>query len=173
MLQRVERLLLDLAVVSILGLGLLITGNVVLRAVFNTGIPDAIVMVRELMVAAIILPLAAATAARAHITVEFLTKMMPLRVQDRLIVFGSVFGLAAIAPLLWAGWREASSTLASGTFFFGELSLPKWPGRVVFLVGLSLCWLRLAVMVVGDIRTIRAGGHVAPPDTAQNLMEEQ
>lgn len=173
MLTRIERLLLDLSVFAIAGLGLLIAGNVVLRAVFNTGIPDTIVMVRELMVAAIVLPLAAATTARAHIVVEFLSKMMPPRTQDWLVVFGSLFGLAALAPLIWAGWREASSTLSSGTYFFGELSLPKWPGRVVFLLGLSFCWLRLAVMSVADIRTIRAGGRLAEPATAQSLMGEQ
>ncbi|KIT17868.1 TRAP transporter small permease [Jannaschia aquimarina] len=172
MLARIERLLLDLSVFAIAGLGLLITANVVARAAFNTGIPDAIVMVRELMVAAIVLPLAAATAARSHIVVEFVTKMMPARLQDYLIVFGSLFGLFALAPLIWAGWREAASTLQSGTFFFGELSLPKWPGRVVFLVGLSFCWLRLAVMVAGDLRTIRAGGHLDAPETAKDLLED-
>lgn len=158
MLTRIERLLLDLSVIAIAGLGLLITANVIARAAFNAGVPDAIVMVRELMVAAIVLPLAAATAARSHITVEFLTKMLPIRWQDRLVVLGSVMGLLALAPLIWAGWREAAQTLGSGTFFFGELSLPKWPGRALFLVGLSFCWLRLAAMTARDLRTLRRGG---------------
>jgi TRAP-type C4-dicarboxylate transport system permease small subunit len=173
MLARIERLLLDLSVAAIAGLGLLIAGNVMLRAFFNAGIPDAIVMVRELMVAAIVLPLAAATAARAHIVVEFLSKMLPARLQDWLVVAGSVAGLLALAPLIWAGWREAASTLGSGTYFFGELNLPKWPGRVIFLLGLSFCWLRLLAMVAGDLRTIRRGGHLAAPETARDLMEER
>jgi len=37
------------------------------------------------------------------------------------------------------------------------LELPKWPGRVIFLVGISFCWLRLFIMVVQDIRTLRSG----------------
>ena len=157
MLARIERLLLDLSVVAIAGLGLLITASVVLRAGFNSGVPDTVVMVRELMVAAIVLPLAAATTARAHIVVEFVAKRLSVRAQGRLIVLGSVVGLLALAPLIWAGWRETSHALTSGGFFFGQLNLPKWPGRVVFLVGTTFCWLRLLLLVVADARRLRAG----------------
>lgn len=161
MLRRIERLLVDLSILSVLGLGLLITLNVILRAVFNTGLPDTTVLVAELMVAAVILPLAATTTARAHIVVELIAKRLPPRVCDALIVFGSVFGLFALAPLIWAGWRETTHAIESGAFYFGELHLPKWPGRLIFLVGVSFCWLRLLVMVVQDIRTMRAGGRLS------------
>ncbi|SDZ24883.1 TRAP-type mannitol/chloroaromatic compound transport system, small permease component [Jannaschia faecimaris] len=160
MLNRIERFLLDMAAFAVAGLCLLITGSVVLRATLNSGIPDTIVMVAELMVAAIVLPLAAATTARAHIVVEFVSKMLTPRTQDWLIVFGSLFGVLSLMPLLYAGWNEVMKNIASGSFYFGELSLPKWPGRAIFLVGLSFCWLRLLLMVVADIRTIRAGSHI-------------
>lgn len=164
MLDRIERLLLDLSVLAVIGLGALITATVVLRATVGAGIPDTIVIVRELMVAAIVLPLAAATTARAHIVVEFLSKRMSLGVQDRLAVLGSVMGVLALAPLIYAGWNEVAKNLASGSFYYGELSLPKWPGRAIFLAGMSFCALRLALMAAADIRTIRAGGHVVTPD---------
>ncbi|MEQ9259772.1 MAG: TRAP transporter small permease [Roseovarius sp.] len=160
MLRRIERLLVDLSVVSVLGLGLLITANVFLRAAFNAGVPDTTVLVAELMVAAVILPLAATTTARAHIAVDLLAKRLPVKLGDALIVLGSTFGLLALAPLIWAGWREAAHAFESGAFFFGELSLPKWPGRVIFLTGMVFCWLRLLLMVVQDIRTLRAGGRL-------------
>ncbi len=161
MLRRIERLLVDLSIVSVLGLGLLITVNVLLRALFNSGVPDSTVMVAELMVAAVVLPLAATTARRAHIAVEFVANQLPTRMADWLIVFGSLFGLLALAPLIWAGWREVAHTFSSGAFFFGELHLPKWPGRVIFLVGMVFCWLRLLVMIVQDVRILRAGGHLS------------
>ena len=164
MLRRVEKLLLDLAVFAVIGLGVLITASVLLRATVNSGIPDTIVIVRELMVVAIVLPLAVATLDRAHIVVEFLSNKLPPRAQDWLIVWGGVFGLFALSPLIYAGWREAVHTIESGSFFFGQLNLPKWPGRVVFLIGVSFCWLRLLLMVIGDIRTIRAGGSVVAPE---------
>lgn len=160
LLARVERLLLDLGVVAVVGLGVLITANIVARTFLGGGVPDTIVMARELMVAAIVLPLAAATSARAHIVVEFLSQRLPVGVQSWLVVAGSVFGLFALAPLIWAGWREASQTLGNEAFFYGQLNLPKWPGRVIFLLGMSFCWLRLLLMAIGDVRTIRAGGAV-------------
>lgn len=161
MLDRIERLLLDLAVVAILGLGGLITASVVLRATLNSGLPDTVVLVRELMIAAILLPLAAATAARAHIVVEVFSKTLSPRKQNWLVFFGSVFGLLALAPLIYAGWREAVHNLSNGAFFFGQLGLPKWPGRVIFLVGISFCWLRLLMLAWGDLRAIRAGRPLA------------
>jgi len=159
-LQRIERLLLDLAVMAVVGLGLLITLNIAMRTFAGGGVPDTIVMVRELMVAAIVLPLAAATSARAHIVVEFLSQRLPGRAQSWLVVAGSVFGLFALAPLIWAGWREVMHTVGNGAFFYGELNLPKWPGRTIFLLGVSFCWLRLLLMVIGDVRTIRDGRDV-------------
>ncbi len=163
MLRRIERLLLDLAVFAVIGLGVLITASVLLRITVNSGIPDTIVIVRELMVVAIVLPLAVATLERAHIVFEFLSNKMPTRVQDWLIVGGSIFGLFALSPLIFAGWRETVHTIESGAFFFGQLNLPKWPGRVIFLIGISFCWLRLLLMVIGDIRTILSGGSVIKP----------
>lgn len=157
MLRRIEALLLDLAVFAIIGLGALITLSVVLRATLNSGVPDAIVMVAELMVAAVVLPLAATTAQRANITVEFVSDRLPPRTRDWLVVFGSVVGLLALLPLIYAGFREVSHAMTSGGYFFGELMLPKWPGRVIFLVGISFCWLRLLLMVIEDLRAIRAG----------------
>jgi TRAP-type C4-dicarboxylate transport system permease small subunit len=161
MLRRIEKLLLDLAVVAVIGLGVVITTTVLLRVFFNSGVPDAIVMVRELMVAAIVLPLAVTTAQRAHIAVEFISNRLPENAQKTLIVMGSVFGLLALAPLIYAGWREAVHAMTSGGFFFGELMLPKWPGRVIFLLGISFCWLRLFLMVVADVRAMRRGAPLA------------
>lgn len=157
MLRRIEKLLLDLAVVAVIGLGVLITTTVLMRVFLNSGVPDAIVMVRELMVAAIVLPLAVTTAQRAHIAVEFVSNRLPETGQKVLVVLGSVFGLLALAPLIYAGWREVAHAMSAGSFYFGELMLPKWPGRVIFLLGMSFCWLRLLLMVIADIAAMRRG----------------
>ncbi|MEI2384785.1 TRAP transporter small permease [Breoghania sp. JC706] len=169
MLRRIELLLVDLSIFSVLALGVLITANVLMRALFNTGLPDSTVIVAELMVAAVVLPLAATTAKRAHIAVEFISNQLPPRVADGLVVFGSLFGLLALAPLIWAGWREAIDAFEKGAFFFGELHLPKWPGRAIFVIGMSFCWLRLLVMVVQDIRTIATGGILPVNDTEEEV----
>ncbi len=173
MLQRIEKLLLELAVFAVLALGGLITASVLLRVFFNSGVPDSIVMVRELMVAAIVLPLAAASTARAHIVVEFLTNRFPVRIQGWFVVFGTGFGVLALTPLIYAGWNESVHTLQSGGFYFGQLNLPKWPGRLIFLIGISFCWLRLLLLVIDDVRRIRAGLPVANIGSASPMLDDE
>ena len=151
MLKRLENLLLGLAALAVLTMGAMITVNVILR-LLGTSLPDSVVLVRELMVAAIILPLAAVTAARAHVCVEVLTNQLPARVTEGLILLGWFIGLVAFAPLVYAGWRELVSTWTGGSFFFGDLSLPKWPGRLLFLIGMGAFWLRLLLLLIHDGR---------------------
>lgn len=169
MLKRIEKLLLELAVFAVILLGALITTSVILRVFFNSGVPDTIVMVRELMVAAIVLPLAAASTARAHIVVEFLTNRLPKRFQGWFVIFGTAFGVLALAPLIYASWNESVHTLQSGGFYFGELNLPKWPGRLIFLVGMSFCWLRLLLLLIEDVQRMRAGLLVDGTNSASEL----
>jgi len=159
MFRKFEKFLLNLAVAAVIALGLMITFSVVSRALFNVALPDTIIIVRELMVAAIVLPLAAATLARSHVAVEFLAAKLPQKTQAWLVVFGSIIGLLALMPLIYAGGREFAHTVTSGGFFYGDLNLPKWPGRLVFLIGMSTCWLRFLILVIQDIRSIRAGNY--------------
>ena len=172
MLRRIEQLLLDIACAAIVALGVLITASVLLRIVVNGGIPDTVVMVTELMVAAIVLPLGAVIAARANIVVEVVSQHLPARTQDMLVILGGLLGLLALAPLIWAGWKEAHDAVTGDGFFFGQLNLPKWPGRVLFLVGVAFCWLRLAVQVASDIRTVARGDRI-DMDGGHTLMEEK
>ncbi len=74
---------------------------------------------------------------------------------------GSVFGLLALAPLIYAGWREAAHAMTSGGFFFGELMLPKWPGRVIFLLGMVALLAAAFPDGRGDVRAMRRGAPLA------------
>ncbi|MFN4060113.1 MAG: TRAP transporter small permease [Paracoccus hibiscisoli] len=156
-MRLIERTLLDLSVLALIALGLVIFANVVMRAVLGSSVPDAIILVRELMVAAIILPMAAATAARSHVAVTFLSDRMPVRMRSRLIVLGHVIGLLALIPLIYASWRVTGQAWRSGEFYYGDLNLPRWPGIALFLIGLALMWVRLAILLVGDVAQLRRG----------------
>lgn len=156
-MRLIERTLLDLSVLALIALGVVIFANVVMRAVLGSSVPDAIILVRELMVAAIILPMAAATAARSHVAVTFLSDRMPVRVRSRLIVMGHVIGLLALIPLIYASWRVTGQAWRSGEFYYGDLNLPRWPGIALFLIGLALMWVRLAILLVGDVAQLRRG----------------
>ena len=149
-LSRIENILLSLGAIAVIALGILIAGNVVLRAVFEVSIPDSVVIAKELMIAAVILPLAAVTSARAHVVVEFITDRLPVALQSWLIALGWLIGFLVMLVLLFSGWRELASTWTSGGFFFGDLSLPKWPGRLLFVLGVAACAVRLLQMLFSD-----------------------
>lgn len=149
-LSRLENWLHNLGAIAVIALGALIAGNVVLRSLFDYSIPDSVVIAKELMIAAVILPLSAVTMARANVAVEFVANRLPDRVQAWLIAFGWLIGLLVMAVLLYSGWRELGSTWQSGGFFFGDLSLPKWPGRLVFVLGVGVCAVRLVQMLSSD-----------------------
>ena len=150
MFARLENVLLTLAAAAVCVMGTMITVNVALR-LFGASLPDGVVIVRELMVVAIILPLAAVTRARDHVSVEVIANLLPGSFQRRIAVLGWIVGLFAFAVLAWAGWREFLKVWGSGSFFFGDLSLPKWPGRLAFAVGIAAALLRLALVLRDDV----------------------
>ncbi|TJZ92731.1 TRAP transporter small permease [Paracoccus gahaiensis] len=163
-MRLIERTLLDLAVLALIALGVVIFANVAMRAVLGSSVPDAIIIVRELMVAAIILPVAAATAARSHVAVTFVSDRLPVRRRSQLIVLGHVVGLLALAPLIYASWRVTAQTYGSGEFYYGDLNLLRWPGVALFLTGLVLTWVRLAILLVGDLAQLRRGDAILDAD---------
>lgn len=174
MLKNLERILLGLGALAVILLGIMIASNVVARALFATSVPDSVTMVRELMVAAILLPLGAATAARAHVSVAFITDRVGDRLRSWLIVMGSAVGLIALAPLIYAGSREFLDVWEKGSFYYGDLNLPKWPGIGLFVVGIAACWLRLLELLIRDAGTILRGGVVSDEQMhAGDLLEEE
>ena len=159
-MKAIERIMLELAVVAALALALMITVNVIGRQVFGWTIPDVVVLVRELMIPTIMLPLAAATANGAHIAVTFVTDRMSPGWRGRMIVLGWIVGLIAVLPLLYASWRDLSAAWSSGEFYDGLLGIPRWPMRLVFLLGLVAMWVRLAMVAAHDMAELRRTGTV-------------
>ncbi|MGR3624600.1 TRAP transporter small permease [Pseudophaeobacter sp.] len=162
MLNRIEKLFVEVAAAAVILLALMIFADVLALNLFKASVPDAVIIVRELMVLAIIMPLAAATTQRAHIAVEFLTNILPSRVVDLFVIFGTLFGVFALAPLIFSAGKELMHQINTGSAFYGDLNLPQWPGRLAFVIGITLCWLRLLVMAIGDIITVWRGGSLEP-----------
>ena len=160
-MKTVERIMLELAVISAFALAVMITVNVIARAVFGWTVPDVVIIVRELMIPTIMLPLAAATANRAHIAVTFLTDRMNAKMRGRMIVLGWFVALIALLPLMYAGTRALSAAWSSGEFYDGQLGLPRWPMKLVFLVGLAAMWVRLAMIAASDMIELRRTGAVS------------
>lgn len=159
-MKAIERLMLEFATLSALVLAVFITAAVIARQVLGTSLPDVVIIVRELMIPTIVLPLAATTASRAHIAVTFVTDRVSARLCGALIVFGWVFALMAMLPLIYASYRSLASSWTSGEFYDGLLGIKRWPMKAVFLVGLILMAVRLAIVAVEDFLALKRTGVV-------------
>lgn len=157
MLKRIEFMLDTLAAVAVVILCLLITANIISREIFSVGIPDSIIMVRELMVPAILFPLSAATANRAHVAVEFIANHFPDGLNRWIAVLAGVIGITTVTVLLLAGWFEFSKNYSSGAHYGGEFQLPKWPSRALFVMAIGMFWIRLVHVFWADLKAAVSG----------------
>lgn len=155
--NRLERLLLCVAVAGIVGLGVLVSLTVLSRAFRVVLLHDAVLLVEELMVAVIVLPLAYITAARAHIVVEVLSSRLPARVQPWLAPLAALAGLVFFGALAWAAAGDLARAWRGATYYEGDLALPEWPGRLVYALGLAMVVWRLLVQLLTDLRRLPGG----------------
>jgi TRAP-type C4-dicarboxylate transport system permease small subunit len=157
MLKKIELGALIVAGVCIVSLGLMITLTVLTRNFFGWGVTDDVVIVRELMVGAIFLPLAYVTADYSHITIEFLFKRLGNHAKLWMLAAGSLISLLILLPLVFSAWQGFFHAASSGAYFFGELELPEWPGRLAFFAGAALFIVRLSIILATDMRAAITG----------------
>ncbi|MFQ3237612.1 MAG: TRAP-type C4-dicarboxylate transport system permease small subunit [Paraglaciecola sp.] len=157
MLKKIEQGALIIAGMCIVTLGLMITLTVATRNLFGWGITDDVVIVRELMVGAIFLPLAYVTADYSHVTIEFIFKRLGTHAKLWMLAIGSLISLLILLPLLLSAWHGFFYAASSGAYFFGELELLEWPGRLAFFAGAALFIVRLSIISVADIRAAISG----------------
>lgn len=157
MTRLIERWLNTAAAVAILLLCLLIVANVFGRQFLHRGIPDVIILVRELMVPAILFPLAAATSSRAHVAIDVIAQHFPAALNRWIAVLAILFGLLVATVLLWAGWEELVRTWKSGAHYSGDFQLPKWPSRLMFVLAIGLFELRLLQLLWVDLKAAVTG----------------
>ncbi|MGD9865494.1 MAG: TRAP transporter small permease, partial [Pseudodonghicola sp.] len=104
MFRKFETVLNTVSALAVAALCLLIAANVLSRSLLGVGVPDSVILVRELMVAAILCPLAAATGQRAHVAIDFIAVHFPPGLRRWIGVLAALVGLMVALPLLYAGW---------------------------------------------------------------------
>ncbi|MGR3455731.1 TRAP transporter small permease [Pseudooceanicola sp.] len=156
-MKRIEHALDTMAAVAIVALCILITANIVAREAIGTGVPDIMTMVQELMVPAILFPLAAATAARGHIAIEVIANLFPAALNRWIAVFAALTGLLIVTVLLMAGWMEFWKTFNSNAHYGGEFMWPKWPSRALFFLAIAIFEIRLIHVLWVDLRAAVTG----------------
>ena len=134
----VEWVAIWLAAIATLASGAIICTSIVGRTFFGWSIPDGELIIRDLMVVAVVLPLAVVAGRRAHIAIDMLVSRFPKAVQRQIDAMNAVLGMVLLLPILWSAWANLSLSWRRNTYYDGYLELAEWPGRLVFLVGYTV-----------------------------------
>jgi len=148
-----ERFLTSAAMLATGSLCVIVTTVVISRWFYQPVIPDDVHLVRELMIAVVLLPLASITARHKHIRVTVFTDWTSPNTIKTLSVFGDVVGLFFVGLLLWAGTRSLAGALESAEYHDGDIYFPTWIGFALYVTGLGACFLRLLLIVVRPQRS--------------------
>ena len=136
-----------------------VTADVAGRYLFNAPLPGTIVMVANYyMVVLVFIALGVAEEKRAHISVEFVTDMMPERVQNGFSVFSGILTVAVIGVLMVAGYKEAvKKTNIGATMEQGSQMIEVWQSYWAIPVGAGLMVLIAAYRVIVTVTGLRSG----------------
>ncbi|MEX0760378.1 MAG: TRAP transporter small permease subunit, partial [Tistlia sp.] len=131
---------------------LIVTLNVVTRALWHAVIPDDILLVSELMLLVILGPLALVTAEREHIAVTVFTARAGAGARRLMACLAHLAGIAFFGFLLVAFWTLLAKSWRTGEYYDGLLGLPQWPGLALATAALAGVILRLVFLLVRDAR---------------------
>lgn len=148
----IENLALWIGCAALLVMGLIVTGSVIGRGMFNHPVPDDLLMIGLLMVCVIILPLAYVERQNGHIAVTVIANRLPVRLQAFLTALGSLlFGLfLGIMGVMIA--KKVPQEFAQNLYYDGQLDVPTWPMKLVFAFGVAAFLLRLSINIWGHLR---------------------
>lgn len=109
------------AAIFLLLIALLTSGNVLLRDVFGTTVPDWFDGSRLLLGIAIFWGISLATYHAGHICVDAVWEMLSAANRRRMDIAASLVTLAFLVPLAWMVWAKVATT---GTQTTSDLRLP-------------------------------------------------
>ena len=153
----IERIAIVVAAAAVLAAGAIICINIAGRSTLGFGIPDAEIIIQDLMVLAVVLPLATVAGRRAHIAVDLVVRKLAPSAQRRLNAAMGVLSVLFLIPIAWSGWANFFAAWRGGGYYDGGLEIAEWPGRLAFLVGLLLFVARSVHRIFTDYAPPKAG----------------
>lgn len=160
------------AAAVVLAMAVMTAISVAGRELIGLPIPDDIVIQGIMMVAIIILPLAFVQAKGGHIAVTVATDWLPARGITLLKLIGTLIGLVLFAAIGWEAGKQVPGDFESGGYYDGVYEIPVWPPKVVFVVGIAVFVLRLALSaVLRTIELVRPNGPAKTGGGAGALTE--
>ncbi len=130
-----------------------VTADVAGRYLFDAPVPGTIVVVANYyMVILVFIAIGVAEEKKAHISVEFLTDLMPPRVQGGFAVLSGILTVGVITILMIAGYSEAvKKTNVGATMEQGSSMIQVWQSYWAVPVGAALMALIAAYRVIAAL----------------------
>lgn len=146
-LTKIASLITTLCIVLMM---LNVTADVVGRYLFNAPLPGTIVVVGHYyMIIVVFVALGVAEEKRAHISVEFLTDLLPKTAQAWVAVFSGVLTAVIFSLLALSGYFQAVKKTTSGASMEqGSQLIAIWPSYWAIPVGAALIAVIAAYKVV-------------------------
>lgn len=136
-----------------------VTADVLGRYLFNAPLPGTIVVVANYyMIILVFIAIGVAEEKRAHISVEFLTDLMPERPRTVLSVFSGILTVAVVGILMIAGWTEAVKKTEGGARMEqGSSMIEIWQSYWLIPLGAALMALIAAYRVIVTVTGAKNG----------------
>jgi len=156
LLTKVATLVGTLCVIAMM---LHVTADVVGRYFFNTPLPGTIVIVANYyMIFLVFIAIGVAEEKRAHISVEFITDLLPEKVQSVFSIFSGILTVVVITILMIAGYGEAvKKTNIGASMEQGSQLVAIWQSYWAIPVGAALMALVAAYRVIATLTGARSG----------------
>jgi len=139
----VTRIMHAIAAMALCVMMLVVVGDVVLRAVFNTPIKGAYDVVSIALLVMTMFGIAPVVAQRGEILIDLIDALLPASVLRFLALVAALTGVLLFAFFGWAMVEPAMDTWRWGERSL-ELGIPKWPLWVVAFIGLvGIFWAYL------------------------------
>ena len=110
-----------------------------------------------LMVLVMFLPQAFAERKGAHISVDLVTQLLPLKLRNVLAAVGAFLGVAVFILIAWLGVEAAWSSTLVGETWPGIVSYPVWPFRWVVPVGSVVVAIQFVLTVIDRLSAFKRG----------------
>lgn len=158
-LSGVTRIASLLSTICIVMMMLHVTADVFGRYVFNAPLPGTIVVVGHYyMIIVVFLALGVAEEKRAHISVEFLTDLLPKTAQAWVALFSGVLTVAVFGLLTVSGYLQAVKKTKSGASMEqGSDLIAIWPSYWAIPAGAALITLIAAYKIVVAVTNSKNG----------------
>ena len=144
-LSAIEDGLVIVAGFIVFALMIVVTADVIMRALFNHPLPNSYEYMELGMVFIVYLGAAQVQREKRHIAIDALIRALPPRGSALMEMLGCLAGLILMAAIGWWGAQAAWNSFITSEYIGSVARLPVLPARIALLCGVLILSIRLLI----------------------------